>query len=287
MSETVVHSKRSRSRSPEPRCKRGVCTECRNEDDFQLRRCQSCLKRQGCALAYDDKCRQQTAAVRGWCRLDGTSQIACSRCYAKRQRRINKANKATEARHAWLQGVCTECRNEDDLQLRRCQSCLLRQGCALAYDDKCRQQTAAVTCWRHLDGTSQIVCNRLFDAFLPDQTRCYARRRRQIRKASTASKADETFAARRAWLLGLRSQRERDAISALGALSMLARDPAPSPAPSSAIVRRGAFVAIGYGVGAQSSAAPPYARPRAHSDPYSAGPRASGCTLPRCPRSPM
>jgi hypothetical protein len=40
-------------------------------------------------------------------------------------------------------------------------------------------------------------------------------------------------------------------------LSMLARDPAPSP--SSAIVRRGAFVAIWYGVGAACSAAPPYA----------------------------
>jgi hypothetical protein len=58
-------------------------------------------------------------------------------------------------------GLCTECHAEGNLLLKRCEACLYRQGCALAYDDKCREQTVAVSFWRYLDGTSKIACNRL------------------------------------------------------------------------------------------------------------------------------
>jgi hypothetical protein len=60
-------------------------------------------------------------------------------------------------------GLCTECHAEGNLNLvlTRCEDCLYKQGCALAYDDKCREQTVAVSFWRHYDGTSKIACNRL------------------------------------------------------------------------------------------------------------------------------
>jgi hypothetical protein len=60
-------------------------------------------------------------------------------------------------------GLCTECHAEGNLNLvlTRCEACLYRQGCALGYDDKCREQTVAVSFWRYLDGTSKIACNRL------------------------------------------------------------------------------------------------------------------------------
>ena len=69
-------------------------------------------------------------------------------------------------------GLCTECHAEGNLLLTRCEACLYRQGCALGYDDKCREQTVAVSFWRHYDGTSEIACNR-----------CYTRRARMAAKA--------------------------------------------------------------------------------------------------------
>jgi hypothetical protein len=214
MSETALHSKRrERSRSPKARDKardkargktcfqRGVCTECRNESYILLNRCEHCLHKQGCALAYDDACRQQTAPVSVWRLLDGTGKIACNRfafcfcslprCYSARARR---SNTAAEPRRAYWSVVL--CRDQVPSSQAN------KAGNANKAAEPSRAYWSVVLC------RDQVPSSR-------------------ANKTGNANKAAEP---RRAWLSGPPSQSERARRRAVYWSTVLCHDQVPSRA---------------------------------------------------------
>jgi hypothetical protein len=77
---------------------------------------------------------------------------------ADKPKRTVDGSRKGETYFPW--GMCPKCHDEGFILLQQCEDCLYKQGCALAYDDKCRLQTVAVSFWRYLDGTDKLSCNR-------------------------------------------------------------------------------------------------------------------------------